>query len=273
MSEICQLPTEPTLLSVCIVTYKPNWSALKATLSSLKAALDVGAIGADVLIVDNSAVDDVSTWIHSAMPDFPVTVISGHGNIGFGRANNFALKGSRSLHLVLNPDVEMDPDALQRAIYFMRSNPACGLLTPAAFSSDGSRQYLCKRYPAVLDLVLRGFAPNFIRRLFHKRLDRYEMCDQIGDQTVWNPPIVSGCFMLFRGDVFRTLNGFDPRYMLYFEDFDMSLRASAITRIAYVPAVRIVHGGGNASRKGAWHIWQFARSALKFYASHGLRLF
>jgi len=260
-------------ISICIVTYKPQWQVLKATLKSLKIALDLAVIDANVVIVDNSPVDDVTTWVQSSMPDFPVTVISGHGNIGFGRANNLALKWNSSLHLVLNPDVEMDSDALQRAMQFMLSNPACGLLTPAAFSPDGSRQYLCKRYPAVFDLFLRGFAPVFIRRLFRERLDRYEMRDQIGEQPMWDPPIVSGCFMLFRGGVFHALKGFDPRYMLYFEDFDISLRASTITRIAYVPSVRIVHGGGNAGRKGAWHIWQFVRSAAKFYSTHGLKIF
>jgi GT2 family glycosyltransferase len=60
--------------------------------------------------------------------------------------------------------------------------------------------------------------------------------------------------------------------MLYFEDFDISLRASEITRIAYVPEVRIIHDGGNAAKKGAWHIRQFLRSAVTFYASHGVRL-
>lgn len=277
MSSADQLPVErhqqAASLSVCIVTYKPQWPILEATLKSLEAALDRAAIKADVVIVDNSPVDNVSTWIRASMPDFPIMVISGHGNIGFGRANNLAPRWNSSLHLVLNPDVEMDSDALREAIHFMLCNPACGLLTPAAFSPDGSRQYLCKRYPAMFDLLLRGFAPAFIRQFFDKRLEHYEMRDQIGEQLVWDPPIVSGCFMLFRGGVFHALNGFDPRYMLYFEDFDISLRASTVTRIAYVPAVRIVHGGGNAGGKGIWHIWQFVRSALKFYAAHGLKFF
>ncbi|WP_025662177.1 glycosyltransferase [Rhizobium sp. IBUN] len=277
MNETDQLVAErdqrSASLSVGIVTYKPQWPVLEATLKSLKASLDHAAINADVVLVDNSPVDDVSTWIRSSMPDFQMTVISGHGNVGFGRANNLTPKWNSPLHLVLNPDVEMDSAALQHAINFMMSNPACGLLTPAAFSPDGSRQYLCKRYPAIFDLFLRGFAPAFIRQFFAKRLDCYEMRDQIGEQPVWDPPIVSGCFMLFRGDVFRALKGFDPRYMLYFEDFDISLRASLITRIAYVPSVRIVHGGGNAGRKGAWHIWQFVRSAAKFYSTHGLKIF
>lgn len=266
-------PQNELLLSVCIVIYRPDWPVLGATLASLADEIRKMGAGTSITIVDNSPVDQVSAWLKSTMPDLPVKIIAGHGNVGFGRGNNLALAEAGALHLVLNPDVVMEPGALARAIAFMESNPDCGLLTPGAFSPDGSRQYLCKRYPAILDLFLRGFAPAFIRALFRRRLDLYEMRDRIGDQIVWDPLIVSGCFMLFRGDVFKTLNGFDPRYMLYFEDFDISLRASEITRIAYVPDVRIIHGGGHAARKGAWHIWQFLRSAVTFYSSHGVRLF
>jgi GT2 family glycosyltransferase len=260
-------------LSICIVTYKPDWPSLEQTLRSLRTALSrLSAQEARLIIVDNSPVDEVSAWLKSTMPDLEVTVISGHGNIGFGRANNMAIGSLGDLHLVLNPDVDLDADALKEALAFLADNPSCGLLSPAAVSPDGSRQYLCKRYPALLDLLLRGFAPAAIRRLFQTRLHRYEMRERMGDQPSWDPPIVSGCFMLFRGDIFRRLNGFDERYLLYFEDFDLSLRASTLTRLAYVPSVKIVHGGGNAARKGAWHIAQFLRSARIFYSTHGLKI-
>ncbi|WES91767.1 glycosyltransferase [Aeromonas hydrophila] len=86
-----------------------------------------------------------------------------------------------------------------------------------------------------------------------------------------DPPIVSGCFMLFRTDVLQLLGGFDPRFFLYFEDFDISLRAGKISRIAYVPQVKVVHHGGHASRKGWRHIWMFGRSMVTFFNIHGWR--
>ena len=84
-------------------------------------------------------------------------------------------------------------------------------------------------------------------------------------------PIVSGCFMFFRRDVLDAVGGFSPDYFLYFEDFDLSLRVSKVARIAYVPAVRIVHHGGDAARKGLKHIWMFTRSAVTFFNTHGWR--
>jgi GT2 family glycosyltransferase len=72
--------------------------------------------------------------------------------------------------------------------------------------------------------------------------------------------------------VLQRLDGFDPRYFLYFEDYDLSLRTGRIARIVYVPAVRIVHFGGGAADKGFQHIRLFAASAWRFFGTHGWRL-
>lgn len=79
--------------------------------------------------------------------------------------------------------------------------------------------------------------------------------------------------MFFRSSFLNNLNGFNEKYFLYFEDFDLSLRASEKYSTAYVPGIRIVHSGGHAARKGFWHIRQFVRSAIRFYGMHGIKLF
>jgi GT2 family glycosyltransferase len=154
----------------------------------------------------------------------------------------------------------------------MDKHPECGLLVPFVSWQDGSQQYLCKRLPTVFDLFLRGFTPIYVQSWFQDRLYHYEMRDVIGTTTYWDPPMVSGCCMLFRNDVLLRLSGFDPRYFLYYEDSDISLRTSKISRIAYFPEMKIIHHGGHAARKGWRHIFMFARSATTFFNKHGWRL-
>ena len=60
-------------------------------------------------------------------------------------------------------------------------------------------------------------------------------------------------------------------FLSLFEDFDLSIRLNEIAKIAYHPKMRIVHGGGNAARKGIWHIIYFIRSAWSFYSKYGWR--
>ncbi len=120
---------------------------------------------------------------------------------------------------------------------------------------------------------MRGFLPQRLRAPFAALLADYEMRDVIdGEHVRLDPPIVSGCFMLFRTSVLRRLGGFDPRYFLYFEDYDLSLRTHEVARIAYVPAVRTTHYGGHAARKGWLHVKLFGASAVRFFNRFGWRL-
>lgn len=262
------------MLTISIVVFRPDPATIRETIASLAQALiPVGQHRTKLFIIDNSPKESGREWLRAIPSTLAFEHISGHGNIGYGRANNLVIDRLGRYHLVLNPDVVMEPEALSNALAFLENCPQCGLITPAAFHPDGRRQYLCKRYPSLLDLFLRGFGPPVVQRLFHRRLNRYEMRDTINDQVVWDPPVVSGCFMLFRSDVFRRLDGFDSRYRLYFEDFDISLRAGRITRIAYVPTVRIVHSGGLTARKGLWHIREFIRSAGVFFSAHSHKFY
>lgn len=261
------------LLSVSIVTYNPDLSELRSTLDSLVRALEkIEPCLFSLTIVDNSDSDLISTLLRQEYLNMPFFVICGQGNVGFGRGHNLAFHDMGEYHLVLNPDIQMEPNAILNAIQFMNENPQCGLLTPQAHWPNGERQYLCKRYPTIFDLFLRGFAPSAIRAHFKARLDRYEMQTETQMTVYWNPFIVSGCFMFFRSKILEKTAGFKETYFLYFEDFDLSIRTRYFSSIAYVPSVRIVHSGGNSSQKGLWHIKTFILSAVIFFRDHGVKV-
>jgi hypothetical protein len=175
-------------------------------------------------------------------------------------------------HLVLNPDAEPAPDALTNAIRWLDAHPEVGALAPTVKDDAGNPLYLCKRYPAIFDLMLRGFAPRFVQRLFERRLARYEMRDIVDadpPRDAIGVPVMSGAFLIIRRDMIDRTGGFDPRFFLYFEDFDWSMRLGLVTRNAFVPSVCIVHHGGAAASKGLRHIGWFLASGVRFYSKHG----
>ncbi|MBP0593881.1 glycosyltransferase family 2 protein [Paraburkholderia sp. LEh10] len=269
--------TEAKTVSVSVVVYHPEPTQLRHTLDSLRIAVDELRLTRPdtvvrLFIVDNGGLSDAAIDFDSVLRhEIVVSVIGGHGNIGYGRGHNLAIERAQSrFHLVLNPDIDIDRDALVQAFDFFDHHPEAGLLTPCIGDDEGHLQYLCRRYPSLLDLLIRGFLPYRVREFFSTRLASYEMRDLINEHDiVWDPPIVSGCFMLFRTDVLKRLAGFDPRYFLYFEDYDLSLRTHKLARVVYAPAVRVLHHGGGAARKGSAHIRMFTASAFKFFKRFG----
>lgn len=206
--------------------------------------------------------------------DIDLEVIEGHGNIGFGRAHNLTISSCpKGYHLFLNPDVEVSEDAIAVGLAFLEEHPKVGIVSPNTINAEGEKQYLCKRFPSVFDLFLRGFLPERVKDLFSSRLSRYEMRDLMENRPTFGIAIVGGCFMLCRNQAILNIGGFDPRFFLYFEDFDLSLRVGRRFDIAYLPNMKIRHFGGNASKKGLWHIFLFATSGARFFFRHGWRWF
>lgn len=272
-------------LSVSIVTFKPDTILLAATLQCLlnsvvRAKQAIPSLRAQLFVVENEIHDrlglaQVREFLASAQSDAfaDVRFLTSKSNVGFGGGHNGAIEALDSdVHLILNPDVELADDAIMNALEFLQAEPEVGLLSPRAVDADNSYLYLCKRYPAVFDLFVRGFVPQCWHHLFKERLARYEMRElNVPQASVAAIEIVSGCCMFVRTPLLQAVGGFNDKYFLYFEDFDLSLRIGRLAGLAYVPSVNIIHYGGDAARKGWRHILLFARSALRFFQDHGWR--
>lgn len=280
--------TLPSSLQVSVVTWRPDRALLGRTLDHLAVAVrtaqDDGALRTvHVALVDNSEDPEIAAAVGGlarerfAGTGVHVACVDGHTNLGYGAGHNLVLHGTGSdYHLVLNPDAELAPDALMLAIRWLDANPRAGALAPSVTDAAGRRQYLCRRYPAVFDLLLRGYAPARIARIFARRLERYEMRDIVDAEparATLDIPVMSGAFMLVRREAIDRTGGFDPGFFLYFEDYDWSLRLGKVMQNAWVPAVRIVHHGGRAARKGFAHARWYVASGWRFYRKHGWKWF
>ena len=233
-----------------------------------------------VYLIDNSELSEFSLadfegyQRQAGQLGVELRLLHGHGNVGYGAAHNLIINNlDAGFHLMLNPDVVLDNQFLAVGINYLIDNDDVALAVPMVSHANSERQFLCKRYPSVLTLFVRGFLPRNLHKLFTKRLASYEMRDLHDDQINKDIPIGSGCCMLSRSTALKAVNGFDERYFLYFEDFDLSLRIRQQGRIAYLPTMKIIHGGGYAARKGFSHIRMFVRSAIRFFSIHGWRWF
>ncbi|HEX4943374.1 MAG TPA: glycosyltransferase [Usitatibacteraceae bacterium] len=271
----------PASLSIAIVTHAPDERLLARTIAraadAMAFARERGSLGsARLQIVDNGP-GDLATMLGqlgeaalARVERAELDVISGQGNVGFGRGHNLAIaRSAADFHLVLNPDVEMDRDALDAALRYLDAHPGVGAITPSVRGTDGEREYLVKAWPTPGVLFVRGFVPRFLHGLFRRQLDAYELRHLDWEKEQSPVAIASGCFLLCRGAALAAVKGFDPGFFLYFEDFDLTLRLSRVTTVAYCPQVRIVHHGGKAAAKGWRHIAWFVNSARRFFTLHG----
>lgn len=304
-----------TRLSASICAYQSPPGELLRLLNSLCAAAErlrervYSEFRIDVSLIDNAErpiLDIRELELDLARlkaAGVSLTLRQGWGNVGYGAAHNSVLsKLTSEYHLVLNTDVELAPDSLEYAVNYLSTAPDTVLVSPSATDFLGNKQHLCKAYPSLLQFLLRGYAPPFMRRQFAKYMAAYERRDldampslpplakprgqlartssgavetaaNEAQQMVADVAIVSGCCMLCKTTLLQKEGGFDPRFFLYFEDFDLSLRLGRHGAVVYLPTMRVRHGGGNAAKKGRKHRLYFIRSAVSFFNKHGWKLF
>jgi GT2 family glycosyltransferase len=149
----------------------------------------------------------------------------------------------------------------------LKLNPQCGAVMPDVRNLDGSRQYLAKTLPTPMILLGRRFFAG--SKKMQARIHKYEMRDQAYSEP-FESPLISGCCFFTRQVLLRDIQGFDERYFLYLEDYDLCRKIwCAGYRLAVLPSVQVNHGHGRASYQLGKAFWLHVRSACKYFGKWG----
>lgn len=246
-----------------IVTYKTP----EAELVNLLACFARSQRKAELIVVDNSPTDELKVIVEGSGAKY---VWSGR-NLGFGAGHNIAIRaiaGRSKYHVLVNPDISFAPDTLEVLFGFMESNPAVGLVMPKIIFPDGSEQRLCKQLPSPFDLVLRRFLGGWGERAFRSHWQRYELRD-IDLSIPRQIPCLSGCFMFLRSSVLYKVGGFDERYFMYLEDFDLCRRVGECAKTVFYPDTSVTHAYAKSSYKDPTHLRYHLHSAFKYFSKWG----
>ena len=265
-------------LSVSIVLHRGNLDHLRATLAGLSVAILAAVPDAHVYLIDQSLDQSYSEAAKAVCGEIlhPRGVqwlyLEPNENAGYGAGHNIVL--TRDLgryHLILNPDVELPANWLAESLFFLEANPQVVLYASRGMNGRGEEEYLAKRYPTVGVLLLRAFGTEWLRNRFRKQLDHYELRDLSAEPSVQDVPLLSGCCLIAKTDALQSVNGFDERFFLYFEDYDLAMRMRGLGRVVRAGALQFVHHGGQASKKGLRHIMWFIAGGMRFFSRWGWR--
>ncbi|MDP4199311.1 MAG: glycosyltransferase [Bacteroidota bacterium] len=236
-------------LSIIIVSYNVK-EFLRGAIVSVQRALAAGEVSGEIIIVDNASTDRSVEMVRQDFPD--VRLFALEENLGFGRANNLAMRNARGEQfLLLNPDTVVGEDTLRVMLEFMRAHPDAGLAGCKLLNSDGSFQISCRRgFPT----PWASFAKLFgLSRLMpnSKLVARYNLTYLPIDQT-YEVDALSGAFIVMTRAAFEATRGFDEDYFMYGEDLDLCYRAKqAGFNVYYVHNTATVHFQGESSRRSS----------------------
>lgn len=180
---------------------------------------------------------------------------------GFAANHNAAF---RLCHLPffcpLNPDIQLSGNPFPPLLAALEDTEAA-IVAPLVLNPSGEVEDSLRSFPTLYSLLLKVVKVSDGRCAIKEGL------------KVVYPEWVAGMFMLFRSSNFRQLDGFDPKFFLYYEDVDICVRAwKAGMKVLACSSVTVIHDAQRASHGNLrflrWHI----SSMVRYFYKHWGRL-
>lgn len=206
-------------LSVIIVSYNVC-DYLRQAIRSVRTASP--GPETEIIVIDNDSSDGSASMVESEFPE--ITLIASASNEGFSAACNRGIAASSGeFILILNPDTIVFPDALHKALLFMRSHPDAG--AAGARMTDGEGRFLPESKRGFPSPLTSFFKLTGIWRIFPRSaLFNAYYLGHLPDENTCRADILTGAFMLLRRKALEQAGLFDTRFFMYGEDIDLSWR-------------------------------------------------
>ncbi|TWF92797.1 glycosyltransferase family 2 protein [Saccharopolyspora dendranthemae] len=248
-------------LAVVTVTYSPG-ETLQRFLDTLGKATQRPV---RVILADNGSQDGAPQ--RAAQQHENVEFVPTGGNLGYGGGAN---RGVASLGaecgwvVIANPDLEWGAGSLDELLEAAGRWPRGGAFGPLITEPTG------EVYPSarLLPSIGRGVGHALFVKVWPgnpwTRAYRQSESGRSERTAGW----LSGSCVLMRREAFDSVDGFDPRYFMYFEDVDLGDRLGKAGWLnVYVPGAEIMHiGGASTSQASKRMLAEHHRSAYRYLA-------
>lgn len=249
-------------LSIIIVSYNTS-QITRECIESAISSLEGSKLKYEIVVVDNDSSDDSEEQLKILKAKHKqIQLIESGKNIGFGPANNLAVKKSKGEYvLLLNSDTVVIKDAIERLLSFAKNNKEAGFIGGKLLNKDGTSQPSAGPYYSL---------PIIFGALFLKG-DYYGLT-RFSPTKTKRVDWISGACILTKKEYFEKLGGFDEDIFMYMEEIDLLYRAKKLGYKVYVyPEARFIHYGSLSSGNRTYPILQVYRGFLYLYKKHHSR--
>ena len=190
-----------------------NYNGLEVTLQAVRSLRQMTYPAFDLVVVDNGSTDGSQEALARAFPDLlqeRVEINQGSSS-GYDHGLRWAVERGYDYVLLLNNDIEVEPDMLTRLVEAAEADPAIGCVGPKCYF-HGDRQRLWSAGG-----VLR-FQESVTRERGYGEIDRGQY-DQDAEVDY-----VNGCAILIRRAAALAAGSWDPVFFICVDDADFCTR-------------------------------------------------
>lgn len=254
-------------ISLSIVAYH-NYKEIIEAIDSIENET-APVIKKIIYIVDNSNEDseELKKFLSYVEKYKDVEYLNTKCNLGFGKGHNYVLnKIDSRYHAIVNPDIILTEDSLDKIISFMDKNKSIGLCVPRMVDSENRLLDAYREYPTVFDMFIRYFC----RKLFPKRIAKHSL-KYMDFGKSFKIPFAQGSFLVIDTNLFKKINGFDDGFFMYLEDADLCRRVNEESKVVYFPGTTVIHKWNKGSHKSIKLFFVHIKSMIWYFKKWGIK--
>jgi GT2 family glycosyltransferase len=258
-------------LSIIITSYK-NPELLKVCIDSVKKNISFSDY--EIIVSDSATEEKTELMMNDDYPE--IKFLASIDNIGFSGTVNRGLEISKGRYiLILNGDIIVKKDAIEKLLEYIKNNPDVGIVSPQLLNFNETFQPSTFRFYTPLTIVYRrtllgkfSFAKKHLENFLMKDFDH---------QSIREVDWIMGSSLMTSKIAIEKVGLMDHQFKLYFEDTDWCRRFwEQGFKVIYLPQAQMYHyhGRGSVGKNVIQSLlsnrltWIHIASAIKYFIKY-----
>lgn len=230
-----------------------NWNGLDDTTECLQSLAHTSYADLQIIVVDNASTDGSLAALRSLQT---IHLLENRSNQGFGAACNQAATAALQMQcdylLFLNNDTIVDPGFIEPLVSAFQQDTSIAIAESVIYDYHSKERVECAGAH------------------FDWRTGVASHLHEIVAATPYDIGYACGCAAMVDARKWSGIGMFDPRFFLYYEDVDLSVRARSLGyRVVAVPQSKVWHKGSSSVGFSSRRFYYMRRNLLLLLAKHG----
>lgn len=227
-----------------------NYNTFSLTCQCIESVIRyTKGVSYEIIMVDNASTECDADEFKKLFPQ--ITLIKNPVNSGFAKGNNLGISQASGIYLLLlNSDIELTEDSINKCYEFLEKNRKIGAISPKLVYPDGTTQYLAEQLPDIRLEWLKLIRWHWF--LSKKKAEKVFLSYFFDHNSDIEAGYVWAAFFMTRKEIVDKLPGrkLDDRHFMYAEElfWCYAIRKQGYT-IWYYAGTQAIHYHSFSFRK------------------------
>ena len=195
----------------------------------------------EIIVIDDASTDDTGTIVNELIIEKPgLKYFQNQSNLGFANSCNLGVsKAQGDVLIFLNNDTISFNNWIEIGLKTLNQSEDIGIVGAKLLYEDSTIQHA----GIVFERRKKYYLPLWPNHIYRGEKSDHSLANELREYDA-----VTGACLFIKKDLFVSVEGFDEKYGMYFEDIDLCFKVKSLNKkIVYQPECSMIHLEGKST--------------------------